>query len=84
MALDMKIMSKKEERMEKLIAIGLITYSIGLLIGEELRKLGISEKNRKQYSGLYVLLYKANKMKEEIIELGIKMAYEVLLSLVGT
>lgn len=78
-----KVMNKKEERMEKMIAIGLIAYGIGLLIGEALREIGISERNKKKYSGLYVLLNKADKMRKEVIEAAIEIAYEVFVAFTG-
>lgn len=78
-----KVMNKKEERMEKMIAIGLIAYGIGLIIGEKLRDIGISERNRRKYSGLHVLLNKTCKMKKEIIELAVLKAYEVFEALIG-
>lgn len=52
-----KLMNKRQANLEKLIALVLIAYAIGLLVGEQLRDqvYGSGEK-RELYSGLFVLL----------------------------
>jgi len=53
-----KLMNKRRDRMEKMIALLLIAYAIGLWLGESLRSALFPEGSRKHklYSGLFVLL----------------------------
>jgi len=51
-----KIMNQKRENMEKMVSMVLLSYSIGLLIGETIRETVYPEKKRKLYSGLHILL----------------------------
>jgi transposase len=51
-----KIMNQKQENMEKMLSMVLLSYSIGLLIGETIRESVYTEKKRKLYSGLHILL----------------------------
>ena len=51
-----KIMNQKQENMEKMLSMVLLSYSIGLLIGETIRETIYAEKKRKLYSGLHILL----------------------------
>lgn len=51
-----KIMNKKQVNMEKMMALTLLAYSVGLLLGEEIRRRVYSVEKRKQFSGLYILL----------------------------
>jgi hypothetical protein len=51
-----KVMNKKRDNMEKMVALLLIAYSLGLLIGEELRQRLYLGCRREQYSGLFILL----------------------------
>jgi hypothetical protein len=53
-----KLMNKRRNHMEKMVALLLIAYAISLLLGEELRAFLFSDNDRKQklYSGLFVLL----------------------------
>lgn len=75
-----KVMNKKQENMEKMLAMVMIAYTIGLLVGEALRdrlygppirpekgcRAGPSRK-RRCYSGLFVLLkHKIRLAKHEI------------------
>ncbi len=61
-----KIMNKKRVNMEKMVALTLLAYSIGLLIGEEIRDRVYSVEKRKQYSGLFILLKRQNSMVRRI------------------
>ena len=51
-----RIMNKKQENMEKMMALTLLAYSIGLLLGEEIRRRLYTAGKRKLYSGLFILL----------------------------
>lgn len=53
-----KLMNKRRDHMEKMVALLLITYAIGLWLGETLRSKLFPEGTRlhKLYSGLFVLL----------------------------
>jgi len=53
-----KLMNKRREHMEKMVALLLIAYAIGLWLGEALRSTLFPEGTRKHklYSGLFVLL----------------------------
>ena len=64
-----KIMNKKRENMEKMIALLLLSYVIGFLVGEEIRDRTYSGDKWKNYSGLFVLLkQKVNLAKDRIRE----------------
>jgi len=41
-----KRMNKSRERMEKMIALTLIAYTLGYLVGEAAREVGYAKKNR--------------------------------------
>jgi len=53
-----KLMNKRRDHMEKMVALLLIAYAIGLWLGESLRSTIFPEGTRKHklYSGLFVLL----------------------------
>jgi hypothetical protein len=52
-----KIMNKKQANMEKMVALVLLAYAIGFLIGEKLRDVIYKGSRKwKLYSGLFVLL----------------------------
>ena len=55
-----KIMNKKRVNMEKMVALTLLAYSIGLLIGEEIRSRVYSAAKQNQYSGLFILLKRSD------------------------
>jgi hypothetical protein len=63
-----KIMNKKQENMEKILSLFLFAYSIGLLIGEEIRESVYSEKKRKLYSGLHILIKRKLDLPKEKID----------------
>ena len=54
-----KIMNQKQENMEKMASMVLLSYSIGLLIGEGIREVEYTGKKRKLYSG---------KLKKQVTE----------------
>lgn len=51
-----KIMNKSRERMEKMVAMVMLAYAIGLLIGEEIRDRIYMGKKWKLFSGLFIIL----------------------------
>jgi hypothetical protein len=53
-----RLMSKRRDHMEKMVALLLIAYTIGLWLGETLRETIFPKESRKQklYSGLFVFL----------------------------
>jgi len=51
-----KIMNKNQETMEKMVAMMLIAYAIGILLGEAIRQRVYQGKKFNCYSGLFVLL----------------------------
>jgi hypothetical protein len=52
-----KVMNKKRELMEKMVAMVQLAYSIGLLVGEEIRdRIYGGGKKERLYSGLFILL----------------------------
>ncbi len=62
-----KIMNKKRENMEKMIALLLIAYAIGLLIGEHIRDRIYLSKKWELYSGLFILLLQKRELAKEAI-----------------
>jgi len=63
-----KIMNKKRINMEKMVALALLAYSIGLLIGEEIRERLYTGRKRKLYSGLFILLKRNDSIVKQIWE----------------
>ncbi len=61
-----KIMNKKRGNMEKMMALVLLSYSIGLLIGEEIRERLYTGRKRKLFSGLFILLKRKDSVLKEI------------------
>jgi transposase len=81
-----KIMNQKQANMEKMISMFLLSYSIGLLIGETIREIVYTEKKRKLYSGLHILLkHKVNvfvNVFDETLETIINSAFLVFSNIV--
>ena len=77
-----KIMNKKQENIEKMVSMILLSYSIGLLIGEELRESLYTEKKRKLYSGLHILLKRKVSIIGETLEAVINSAYMIFSGIV--
>jgi len=74
--LDMdKIMNKKQVNMEKMVAMMLIAYSIGFLIGEQIRDRAYTGKKWKLYSGLFILLKRKFSLAREALAHAIDCAY---------
>ena len=53
--------------MEKMASMVLLSYSIGLLIGEGIREVEYTGKKRKLYSGLFILLKRKILLSEAVI-----------------
>ncbi len=51
-----QVMNRKRENMEKMTAMLLMAYALGLLIGEEIRQRLYPERLRALFSGLHILL----------------------------
>ena len=77
-----KIMNKKQENMEKMVSMVLLSYSIGLLIGEVLRESLYNEKKRKLYSGLHILLKRKVDIFGDTLEAVINSAYLIFSGIV--
>ncbi len=70
------VMNKKRQNMEKMMAMLLIAYNLGLLIGEELRQRLYKAPVRCLYSGLFILLRQKLPLFGELIR-------EVILSVLN-
>jgi len=70
-----KMMHKKRSLMEKMVALGLIAYAIGLVLGETLRSHLFPETHRKRklFSGLFILLkLKSTLQHQEFKQLSLQ------------
>ncbi len=72
-----KIMNKKRGNMEKMMALVLLAYSIGLLIGEEIRERLYNARKRKLYSGLFILLKRNDNIARQMWEDVINAVHEL-------
>ena len=77
-----KIMNKKQENMEKMIALVLLTYSIGFLLGEGIRDRMYEGKKWRRYSGLFILLKQRIQLSEEVISEVIDGVYLLFMRIV--
>jgi hypothetical protein len=77
-----KIMNQKRENMEKMLSMVLLSYSIGLLIGETIREVVYTEKKRKLYSGLHILLKRKVIIFGETLKTIIDSAFLVFSNIV--
>jgi len=77
-----KIMNQKQENMEKMVSMVLLSYSIGLLIGETIRESIYTEKKRKLYSGLHILLKRKVSIFGDTLKAIINSAFLVFSSIV--
>jgi len=76
LALD-KIMNKKRENMKKMVALLILAYSIGLILGEEIRDRLYNERKRKLYSGLFILLKRNDNIIRRIWKDIMNTAYSL-------
>lgn len=77
-----KIMNQKQDNMEKMVSMVLLSYSIGLLIGETIRESVYTEKKRKLYSGLHILLKRKVIILGDMLKAVINSAYLLFSSIV--
>jgi hypothetical protein len=68
--------------MEKMVALALLAYAIGLLIGEEIRDRVYTGKKRKKFSGLFILLKRNDNIVEQIWEDVMKAVYSLFTRIV--
>ena len=61
-------MNKKQGNKEKMLAMVLLAYCIGFLLGEEIRDRVYTGEKRKQYSGLFILLKRSDSIVKQIWE----------------
>ena len=73
-----KIMNKKQVNMEKMVALLALAYTIGFLIGEQIRdwEYGGSKK-WKLYSGLFILLKRKISLAREVLLQALESAFMV-------
>jgi hypothetical protein len=62
-----KIMNKSRQRMERMVAMVLLAYCIGFLIGEEIRDHAYEGKKWKLYSGLFIVLKQRVHLSRETL-----------------
>ncbi|MFN3466492.1 MAG: transposase [Candidatus Brocadiales bacterium] len=72
------VMNRKRENMEKMVAMVLIAYALGLLIGEWLREKLYDEKTRLLFSGLFLLLRNKLTVTRTIAKNAIKSVLSLL------
>jgi hypothetical protein len=77
-----KIMNKKRVNMEKMVALTLLAYSIGLLIGEEIRERLYTGRKRKLFSGLFILLKRNDSIVKQIWEDIMNAVYSIFTRIV--
>ena len=71
-----KIMNKKQVNMEKMVALVALAYTIGFLIGEQIRdRVYSGSKKRKLYSGLFILLKRKIRLAREAFAQVLDSAY---------
>jgi transposase len=61
-----KIMNRKQINMEKMIALVLLAYTIGFLLGEGLRDRMYEGRKWCQYSGLFILLKQKIQLNRKV------------------
>ena len=73
-----KIMNKKRGNMEKMVALVVLAYTIGFLIGEQIRdwEYGGSKK-WKLYSGLFILLKRKIRLAREVLLQALESAFMI-------
>jgi hypothetical protein len=77
-----KIMSKKQENMEKMLALLMLAYVIGYLVGEEIRDRSYTGNKWRNYSGLFVLLKQRVELGGEKLREGINKAITFIRSVI--
>ena len=77
-----KIMNKKRINMEKMIALVLFAYTIGLLLGEGFRDLMYEGRKWHQYSGLFILLKQKIQLSRKVLAEVIQSVYLLFMRIV--
>ena len=77
-----KIMNKKRMNMEKMIALVLFAYTIGLLLGEGLRDRIYEGRKWYQYSGLFILLKQKIQLSRKVLAEIIQSVYLLFMRIV--
>jgi len=71
-----KIMNKKQVNMEKMVALVALAYTIGFLVGEQIRDRAYGGSRKwKQYSGLFILLKRKIRLAREALLQALESAY---------
>ncbi len=69
-----KIMNKSQEYPEKMIALVMLAYAIGLLIGDKIRAVAYQEKKGKDYSGFFVFIKHLRQETKDLVQEAIASA----------
>jgi hypothetical protein len=78
-----KIMNKKQENMEKMVALVALAYIIGFLIGEQIRdRMYSGSKKWEQFSGLFILLRRKIRLAREEFIKAMEAAYMLFRTIV--
>jgi len=77
-----KIMNKKQENMEKMVALVLLAYCIGFLLGEHIRDVIYDGKKWRRYSGLFILLKQKIQLSKEVIEEIMEKVYLLFMKII--
>ena len=78
-----KIMNKKQINMERMASLIVLAYTIGLLIGEQIRdQIHGGTKKWKQYSGLFMLLKRKIRLTREAFAHVLECAYMIFTRIV--
>ncbi len=75
-------MCKDVQRLEKLLALALLAYAIGVWIGEQGRGQLLSASQQKRYSGLHVFLHFLEYLPRERVRQVVAQAEALFLWLV--
>jgi hypothetical protein len=75
-------MSKQPQRLGKLLAIALVGYALGVLIGEQVRSHVLSASQQKRYSGFHVFLHSLEYLPRERVRQAVAQAEALFLWLV--
>jgi hypothetical protein len=75
-------MSQQPQRLEKLLAIALLGYALGVLIGEQVRTQLLSASQQNRYSGFHVFLHFLEYLPRERVRQAMAQAESLFLWLV--
>jgi len=77
-----KIMNKSQEYLEKMIALVMLAYAIGLLIGEKIRAVAYKGKKGKDYSGFFIFIKHLRQVAKDLVHAAIATALASIKALV--